>query len=311
MAMAHPRPLASPKPKQPKKRQQKRSGSPVQRILYGFLECGWVEQRKQVWQWLKWYLDKFRPHVLCLNETKKSKDDLTALFAAIQSQYDAIINSHKPSNMHGVAVLVRKDVPWRRLEGKLNCKRRSDTHASETAAACGRLIAVEVGSAPYQFHVVATYSPNSGVGYPPLKNLPYRLGEWDPALYALLEEMRQQKPTLWIGDINVAPEDMDVSHPTRMVKQAGFTPQERQSLRDFLAKGQWHDVWRKQHPKLKAYTYRGKPAKWSPNYGMRSRQLHRQRLVARACGGEFHGARLHGTHRSHSLGCPIEILECS
>lgn len=74
-------------------------------------------------------------------------------------------------------------------------------------------------------------------------------------------------PTMWIGDINVALDDIDVSNPKQMSKYAGFTPEERKNFRSFLQSGNWIDIWRHQHPDEILYTWCGAPPR--PNYGLR------------------------------------------
>jgi len=222
--------------------------------------------RPDVWKWMKPWLIKERPHVLCLNETKRSDAVLLSTFAEIGDQYEAILNCHKPASYHGVAVLVRKDVSFRQLPVKLSCTTRYDTTSKDPA--CGRVIAIELLGA-FNINIVATYCPNAGVGHPPLKNLPYRIQQWDPALFAFLNEMRALKPTLWIGDINVAPMPIDVSDPKKMARWAGFTQEERDSFAKLIATGEWIDIWRQQHPKAIGYSYRGKEEKWSKSYGLR------------------------------------------
>jgi exodeoxyribonuclease III len=232
-----------------------------------FQVCSWNIDglRPDVWQWLKAYLLKHRPHVMCLNETKKTEAALIAMFAEMAKEYEWIINSHNPARYHGVAMLIRKDVPFRRLDVTLNCEIRSDTKSTE--AGCGRVIAAELDK---RFIVVATYSPNAGVDRKqPLKNLGYRTQQWDPALFSVLEQMRAMKPTVWIGDINVAPANIDVSNPKQMARKAGFTKQERESFENFVKSGKWVDCWRQQHPTATSYTFRGKPEKWSRSFGMR------------------------------------------
>jgi exodeoxyribonuclease III len=97
----------------------------------------------------------------------------------------------------------------------------------------------------------------------PLKHLTYRVQTWDPTLYEILEHMRAWKPTIWIGDINVAPDDIDVSNPKEMSHKPGFTNAERESFIKFvsypnkLGVPSWVDIWRHQHPKEVAYSYRG------------------------------------------------------
>jgi exodeoxyribonuclease-3 len=73
---------------------------------------------------------------------------------------------------------------------------------------------------------------------------------------------------IWIGDINVALEEIDVSNPEYMYKYAGFTSLERKSLSMFLSNG-WVDIWRHQYPDKVEYSWIGAKKKRRENHGMR------------------------------------------
>jgi exodeoxyribonuclease III len=372
------------------------------------------------WQFIKEYLNRVRPIVFCINETKEREQQLAKWFSQVSTEYDYIINSHEPCRYHGVAMLVRKDISYQRLPTKylkMNpmtasieadrptlarsaqeesqmkllsassetditsatscedsvCKPRTDSKHQD--ASKGRLIAIrisvprnipssyssvssslavlndvtskivandktiktvaavsseckinllstssdvdrtplrpaqgpqinsdvkicdaEASSAPYntslssstaspsiaaaaavtsihplaassetdktllrsaqesQMNIVASYVPNAGRG---LKHIRYRLDEWDKHLQNYLNQVQKTGPTLWIGDLNVAPEDIDVSEPKKMKKYPGFTVEERKNFTHFIQISKWIDTWRKSHPKQKEYTWRG------------------------------------------------------
>ena len=60
--------------------------------------------------------------------------------------------------------------------------------------------------------VVNTYVPNAGEG---LKRLEYRLGGWDVSFSAHLAKLRKQKPVILAGDLNCAPQPIDIHNPKR------------------------------------------------------------------------------------------------
>jgi exonuclease III len=108
----------------------------------------------------------------------------------------------------------------------------------------GRTITLEFPS----FFLVNCYVPNSGQK---LERLAYRTDEWyvqrslallmeirDPALTAYLKSLEASgKPVILTGDLNVAHLDLDIHNPMakHLSKQAGVTPQERQSFGNTLA----------------------------------------------------------------------------
>ena len=95
----------------------------------------------------------------------------------------------------------------------------------------GRLITVELE----KFYLICCYVPNSGQA---LDRLEYRLSEWDPFLRNYLRERAAVKPVILAGDLNVGHLDIDIHNPSakHIVKQAGLTPQERQSFGLLLEK---------------------------------------------------------------------------
>src|SRR6185369_4450913 len=83
----------------------------------------------------------------------------------------------------------------------------------------------------------------------------YRVKQWDVALHGQLVKLAETNPTLWIGDLNVAPTDLDVSGSADdMAGKAGTTAEERESHNKFCTDNKFVDVWRAQHPTDKQMT---------------------------------------------------------
>jgi exodeoxyribonuclease III len=200
-----------------------------------------------------------RPDLIFLSETKKRYDELTVRFNAF-TEYNVIINVHDPARWHGVAMLIRKDHSYEHIPVKMNIPVRKDSR--DTEAGTGRVIIIKFNN---QMYVIGSYTPNSGNG--DSVKLEYRTKTWDPSFALLLEQLRNNGPTIWIGDINVALNDIDLSNPKTMSKCAGFTPEERANFRALLETGDWIDIWRHQHPTERVYTWCGAPPR--PNYGLR------------------------------------------
>lgn len=91
--------------------------------------------------------------------------------------------------------------------------------------------------------VVGVYVPNSGQS---LSRLDYRVSEWDKNLRSYLAERKGSDSVLLCGDLNVAHEDIDIwnAGTPRIRKQAGTTPQERESFSRFLAELDMVDAYR-------------------------------------------------------------------
>jgi exodeoxyribonuclease-3 len=61
-------------------------------------------------------------------------------------------------------------------------------------------------------------------------------------------------PLIWVGDLNVAPEAIDVYHPDKRVNDVDFHIDARNAYKEAVAWG-FVDVFRKLHPDIVQYTY--------------------------------------------------------
>jgi exodeoxyribonuclease III len=174
------------------------------------------------------------PDALCLQEIKCQEPDFpVGPFAGLG--YVASIFGQKSFN--GVAILTREE-PQEVLRGF------GDGGPDEEA----RLIAVKVNG----IWVVNTYVPQGRDPEHPKFQVKLgffeRLGRWLDGRFS------PQTPLVWTGDINVAPEDIDVFSPERMKGKIGFHPDERKALEDVKAWG-LTDLFRKHHPEEKQFTF--------------------------------------------------------
>lgn len=124
------------------------------------------------------------------------------------------------------------------------------------------------------FDVLAVYAPNNGNDEAAFE---LRVA-WDKAL--LHELSTRSKPIIWIGDLNCAAEEVDVTHPAWFAKQCyqgdlpdmrgqpGFTSGERKRFREIISAARLIDAHRHLHPHTSKdpppadgphYTWRGSP----------------------------------------------------
>ena len=68
------------------------------------------------------------------------------------------------------------------------------------------------------------------------------------------EHLDPTKPAIWLGDLNVAPEPIDVYHPDRRVNDPDFHIDAREAYRHAVEWG-FVDVFRKLYPDRVQYTY--------------------------------------------------------
>lgn len=126
----------------------------------------------------------------------------------------------------------------------------------------GRLI---VAKTVQKVAVVCCYTPNSK---PRLERLNERITKWEPLFKRLVKSLiDSEKDVVVVGDLNVAPEDIDIFSPKGHHKSPGFTPEERTAFKDgLLSDLQLVDGFRYLHPKATdVYTY------WSYLGGARNR----------------------------------------
>ena len=103
----------------------------------------------------------------------------------------------------------------------------------------GRVITLEYP----EFFLITCYTPNS---QNELRRLDYRM-TWEDAFLAYLTELKQQKPVILCGDLNVAHKNIDIKNWKTNQKSAGFTPEEREKFSTLLAAG-FTDTFRYFYP---------------------------------------------------------------
>ena len=79
----------------------------------------------------------------------------------------------------------------------------------------GRVIAAEFA----EYYVVTVYTPNS---QRELTRLAYRM-QWEDDFRAYLQKLRENKPVIVCGDMNVAHQEIDLKNPKSNHRNAGFT----------------------------------------------------------------------------------------
>ena len=95
----------------------------------------------------------------------------------------------------------------------------------------------------------------------------YRYDSWDPDLKDYLIDLRQSKPVVLCGDLNVAHREIDLANPKTNRTSAGFTDEEREGFSNLLAEG-FIDTFRHVHPEQEnAYSW------WSYRAGARARNV--------------------------------------
>lgn len=219
---------------------------------------------------------KYNPDIICLQETKLQAEHEADHIGLLDGYTTHFLSSKDKKGYSGVAVLV-KGIDTSSSSSGVKSKATQKTLASmwgkkdEPAAAPlhatvaphlriqslafelgdkrfsgeGRTITAEFPS----FYLVACYVPNSGSD---LERLSYRTEQWDVHMRQYLCELREKKPVVFCGDLNVGHLDLDIYNPTakHIDKQSGLTPEERASFQVLLDLG-FVDAFRYLHPEAR------------------------------------------------------------
>ena len=189
--------------------------------------------RKRLPLVLDW-LERNKPDVMCLQETK-AKDEEFPAAAIEQAGYHAAFRGMAGYN--GVATLSREK-PEYVMHGLHEQADNEDV----------RILQTVVRGIP----IVNTYVPQ-GHRINTEKYL-FKL-EWFARLRCYFEQrLDSAKPAVWLGDLNVAPEPIDVYHPDRRVNDVDFHIDARNAYKLTAGWG-FVDVFRKLHPDRVQYTY--------------------------------------------------------
>lgn len=173
------------------------------------------------------WLEREQPDVLCLQETKVQDQAFPVGFFR-ERGYHVLFRGQKAHA--GVALASRvepRDVAYGLDDGGPRDE--------------ARLVRATVAGIP----IVNTYVPQGQSTDSPLFR--YKL-EWLERLRDyFVRHFSPQAPLLWCGDFNVAPEEIDVHDPPRLVNHVDFHPQARAALARVREWG-FVDVFRLHHP---------------------------------------------------------------
>ena len=180
------------------------------------------------------WIAQHKPDILCIQETKCQDVDFPK--AAFEAEgLHVIFRGEKSYN--GVAIVSRaeaQDVAFGFDDGGPRDE--------------ARLVRAQIGGVD----VVNTYVPQGQEVDSPVFR--YKI-EWFGRLRRLFEkEYSPGKPLVWCGDLNVAPEEIDVYDPKHLAGSVCFHPDERAALANVMKWG-LVDVFRKQNSEGGQFTF--------------------------------------------------------
>ncbi len=222
---------------------------------------------------VRWWLDRARPDVLLMQETK-----LTDAAAPVDVFRDAgyELAHHGEGRWNGVAIASRRGIAdvVTNFGEPLRPPETGDTGDDEPLAEA-RMITADCAGV----RVVSLYAPNGRTLGSPFYEAKLawfeRLARW------LEEAAHPDEPLLLGGDFNVAPEDVDVWDPRACHGGTHVSPREREA---FARLRRWGlvDVYREHHSEPGRYTWWDyRAGNFHKNFGMRIDHLLATRPLAR------------------------------
>lgn len=181
-------------------------------------------------EWLK----KEKPDVLCLQETKVCDSEFPKETFEERGYFLAFRGEKGYNGVAIISTLPLTDVFYGFGDGDP----REET----------RILTATIGTIP----IVNTYVPQ-GVA-PVSEKFRYKLDWFHRLKDYFSHNFTPDKPLLWVGDFNVAPEPRDVYDPRKLSGSIGFHPEELSALAQVKSWG-FVDVFRKHEPRGGFYTF--------------------------------------------------------
>jgi exodeoxyribonuclease-3 len=228
------------------------------------------------------------PDVLSLQEIRCEWEELApSVQRALSETYEVCwFPARSKKGYSGAATLTRKGLIFNHQPGI----------GEEDFDREGRLIV----SRHAAFTLIAGYFPNAADG---LVRLPYKRAFAQHLARDMEARHARGERLIVVGDMNVAPEPIDLANPSTNQKSAGFTDEEREDFRGYLRAG-LRDVFREKNPETPGlYTW------WSVRSGARPKNIGWRIdifLVSEALVGSVVEAKIHPEVQG-SDHCPVSL----
>ena len=211
------------------------------------------------------WLEKHKPDVLCIQETKCEDEAFPALILKSTGYH---LHYRGMKSYNGVAVLsrIRPDAVFYGFDDQL--PEIDDV----------RLMRVVVAGLP----IINTYVPNGyKIGTPQHE---YKLTWFARLRRYFARHLSPERPALWCGDMNVAPEPIDVHSPEKHLRHVCFHQTVRDAYKDALSWG-FVDVFRCLHPDKQQFTFWDylRPSSLEQNKGWRLDHILATQCLAERC----------------------------
>lgn len=183
---------------------------------------------------LEW-LESASPDILCVQETKANEQQLSPELLSPVG-YRSYWSSALKKGYSGVAVYTRTEPIH--VDTSLGIPRFDEE---------GRVLQLEFEA----FTLLNVYFPNGKSGS---DRLAFKMDFYDAFLDRVEELRKQNKPLVFVGDVNTAHSEIDLARPKENEKVSGFLPTERAWIDTVIARG-YVDTFRKLHPEEVKYSW--------------------------------------------------------
>ncbi len=193
------------------------------------------------------YLEKEKPDIICLQETKAHKEQLTSEIL-YDHGYHTYWHSGIKKGYSGVATFCQHEPLY--IQEGLGIRKYDDE---------GRVLITEHEG----FLLFNIYFPN---GQKDDNRLKYKLDFYDDLLPIINEHVESGNNVIVTGDWNTAHQPIDLARPKENINTSGFMPIEREKLDLYISHG-WMDTFRLFHDEGGRYSW------WTYRFGARERNV--------------------------------------
>ena len=193
------------------------------------------------------YLEDQNPEIICIQETKAHKEQLTSEILEDHG-YFTYWHSGQKKGYSGVATFCKEEPLY--IQEGIGIKKYDDE---------GRVLITEHD----KFLLYNIYFPN---GQKNEERLKYKLDFYDDLLPLINDQVESGNNVIVTGDWNTAHRPIDLARPNENRNTSGFMPIEREKVDEYILNG-WIDTFRLFHEEGGRYSW------WTYRFGARDRNI--------------------------------------
>tara|TARA_B100000214_G_C23861554_1_gene578326 strand:- start:47 stop:811 length:765 start_codon:yes stop_codon:yes gene_type:complete len=193
------------------------------------------------------YLEGENPEIICIQETKAHKEQLTSEILEDHG-YFTYWHSGEKKGYSGVATFCKEEPLY--IQEGIGIKKYDDE---------GRVLITEHN----KFLLYNIYFPN---GQKNEERLKYKLDFYDDLLPLINDQVESGNNVIVTGDWNTAHRPIDLARPNENKNTSGFMPIEREKVDEYILNG-WVDTFRLFHEEGGRYSW------WTYRFGARDRNI--------------------------------------